>query len=290
MWVTALQGWFHDFWFTSEARTQFTYDGDFSLQIAGTDDMFVFINGILVSDLGGIHQLIPAALNVTGTTGMATITEGGALDGTGAILRCPGADPYTGLTMNNPVITDGNGHANCTIPTCDCRTRTVNLGLQMGRTYELAIFHANRHPTGSDLQLTLSGFQHNRSVCQPRCGDGVRSGGEQCDCGDAAAPTPSDPACGGMKNNDGTYGGCTTQCKLGPYCGDGIVNGSEECDNGSLSNNVGYGNMSGCAAGCKFPHFCGDGIVDATAGEQCDLGTQNGATGGACSATCQITP
>src|SRR4029077_3742839 len=88
-WYTAAQGWFHDFWFTSEARGLFTYDGDFSLQIAGTDDIFVFINGILVSDLGGIHQLTPAAVSITGATGMATITEGGALDATGMILRCP---------------------------------------------------------------------------------------------------------------------------------------------------------------------------------------------------------
>src|SRR5262249_17236239 len=240
------------------------YDGDFSLLVAATDDTFVFINGVLVADLGGIHSSLPAAVSVTGTPGMATITEGGSLDPSGLILRCPSGDPYTGMTMNNGAVTAGNGHANCTIPDCDCRARTVNLGLQIGRTYELAIFHANRHPTGSDLQLKLSGFQHNRSQCQPRCGDGIRSGGEQCDCGDAGAPAPSDPVGGGMKNNDSTYGGCTTQCKLGPSCGDGIVQAPEECDNGSQNNNVPYGNMDGCGPGCKFPHFCGDGILDAT--------------------------
>ncbi|HMF40904.1 MAG TPA: DUF4215 domain-containing protein [Polyangia bacterium] len=289
-WYTAAQGWYHDYWFTSEARTLFTYDGDFSLQFAAAADMFVFINGTLVADLGGIHQSIPAAVSVTGATGMATITEGGSLDTTGTmVLRCPGGDPYTGLTMNNPVITDGNGHANCTIPTCDCRMRTVNLGLQLGRTYELAIFHANRHPTGADFQVTLSGLQHNRSQCLPRCGDGVRSGNEQCDCGDAAAPAPTDPACGAMKNSDTTYGACTTQCKLGARCGDGILDaGYEECDLGAKYNTGSYGTMTGCTTACKFPHFCGDGILDAWAGEQCDLGVTNGTTGALCSASCQV--
>ena len=39
--------------------------------------------------------------------------------------------------------TDGNGHSNCTNATCDCRTRTVPLGLQTGRTYEIAVFGAD---------------------------------------------------------------------------------------------------------------------------------------------------
>jgi hypothetical protein len=51
--------------------------------------------------------------------------------------------------------------------TCDCRQRTVPLGLQTGSTYEIAIFSANRAFTESNLQLTLSGTTTTRSVCQP---------------------------------------------------------------------------------------------------------------------------
>ena len=68
----------------------------------------------------------------------------------------------------------------------------------------------------------------------PRCGDGIRTGGEECDCGDSTTTLSSDPSCAG-KGNDGSYGGCTSQCQYGPYCGDGVVDAAagEECDFGS---------------------------------------------------------
>jgi fibro-slime domain-containing protein len=287
-WYVGQQGWYHDSWFTDEARYLFQYDGDFTLQFYGDDDMFIFINGKLVVDLGGVHQRLPGKVSVTGATGMATIQEGGSLDLAGTtILPCAGGmDPYTGVAFNLQTGNDGNNHVNCTNATCDCRTRTVDLGLAMGRTFEIAVFGADRHPTESNYQLTLSGFQTQKSACAPRCGDGKQTGAEECDCGDANT-TPMDPACGGNHNNDTMYGGCTTLCKYGPYCGDGMRTDAEECDNGSRNNNVTYGNKDGCAPGCKFPHFCGDANVDESEGEQCDLGAGNGPTS-VCTAQCKV--
>jgi hypothetical protein len=206
------------------------------------------------------------------------------------MLPCPSSDPYTGLTFNNTANADGNGHMNCTTTTCDCRTRTVNLGLETGRTYEIAIFGAHRHPVESGLQLTMIGLESSRSSCAPRCGDGKVTGSERCDCGDASSTGSTDPSCAGLKN-DGSYGGCTTQCQPGPYCGDAFLDaGREECDLGSASNTAAYGNRNGCGPGCRFPHFCGDANVDTGEGEQCDLGPSNGTAGSSCSTACRIVP
>ena len=264
VWAPMTQGTFHNSWYTTEARYLFNFNGAFSLQFYGDDDLFIYVNGHLVIDLGGVHQRLPGQV-IVDAMGMATITEGGEVDAAGAIIPCT-------ATAVNPY-TLGVSNATCPGGTCDCRTRTLDLGLKAGSTYEIAVFHADQHPTESNYQLTLSGFSTTRSVCQPKCGDGVKSGGEECD--------------DGMMNSDTTYGGCSTQCKFGPFCGDGMMNGPEECDLGR-ANGAPYGTMDGCTTACKHPHYCGDGNVDAAYGEKCDLGPNNGTMGAPCDAKCQV--
>jgi hypothetical protein len=149
------------------------------------------------------------------------------------------------------------------------------LGLEVGKTYEIAIFHADQHPRESNYQLTLYGYSTTRSVCEPRCGDGVTTAAEECDEGAA--------------NMDGVYGGCTTQCKFGPFCGDGTKDdaGMEQCDLGR-NNGAEYGTREGCTTSCKTPHFCGDGIIDSAQDEECDDGANNGAMNSACTAKCGL--
>lgn len=263
-WVTSTPGVKHDSYFTSEARYFFAYDGTngISLQFFGDDDLFIFINGKLVLDLGGVHQQLPGKVTVSGEPGVATIVEGGCLDGgaTGNIIGAEVGSKVCATSSTAPAAASGD----------DFRTRTVDLGLKTGSIYEIAIFHADRHPPESNYQLTLSGFTTTKTACEPRCGDGVATAGEQCDCGDGTVPVPASCT---SANDDATYGGCRKDCTYGPFCGDGAVNGKEECDLDKRNGDTSLG-KDGCTVGCLKPHFCGDTIVDAN--EACDLGSLNG--------------
>lgn len=107
--------------------------------------------------------------------------------------------------------------------------RNVDLGLVDGGVYQIAVFHAERQTAASTFKLTLQGFATARSECAPICGDGVVGLGEQCDDG----------------VNDGGYGECGPDCRLGEHCGDGVVQAVEECDDG---NNL---DDDGCGSGCR---------------------------------------
>jgi fibro-slime domain-containing protein len=102
-------------------------------------------------------------------------------------------------------------------------------GLEVGNVYAIKVFHAERNPTGSSFKLTLSGFENAPTVCDPVCGDGVATLGEQCDDG----------------VNDGGYGECEPGCVVGPRCGDGIVQEDEDCDDGNRLDG------DGCGSACR---------------------------------------
>jgi cysteine-rich repeat protein len=283
----------HNFNFTTELRYFFQYRGGEVLTFEGDDDVWVFVNGRLAVDVGGIH--------------------------------CP--------QVGRVVLGDEDGSCNlqvADIPACTtpaftaCTTYTSGVGgeqsnnvdgrfnMTKGEVYEIVLFHAERNPTGSNFRLTLDGFLAPRSTCTTTCGDGIRAGNEICDtngpssgynvclntctinfCGDGTnqgAPneTCDPPATTPKVTYRQTAGGCGFDCKAAPYCGDHIVQAfaGEVCDDG-----VNSGAYGSCTSNCKgFGGYCGDGTVNGT--EQCDAASKVAyqANGTGCGFDCKWAP
>jgi len=70
------QGRGHNYHFTLELHTDFTYQAGQTFSFTGDDDLFVFIDGQRVIDLGGVHPAESASVNLD-TLGL---TEGNAYD------------------------------------------------------------------------------------------------------------------------------------------------------------------------------------------------------------------
>lgn len=86
----------HNFHFTTEVHTSFTYRGGEVFMFRGDDDLWMFVDGRLALDLGGLHP---------------------ALEGTVAM---------------------------------------DTLGLEVGETYPMDIFHAERHTTASNFRIVTT--------------------------------------------------------------------------------------------------------------------------------------
>ena len=70
-------GKLHNFAFTTELHTKFKYAGGEKFTFRGDDDLWVFVNGKLGLDLGGLHTPVEGTLDLDASANNLGITKGG---------------------------------------------------------------------------------------------------------------------------------------------------------------------------------------------------------------------
>jgi len=205
----------HNFFFTSEVRYWFKYNGTEVLDFTGDDDVWVFINGHLAVDIGGVHGALNDSVDLSDPTVAANL--GLTLDG---IYEAVVFQAERHLTQSN---------------------------------YRLTLSGFNRAPSQC-TSVCGDGIVSSVEACDDGVNDGSYGGcTPECQfapyCGDAIVQTEEGEICDDGLNLGGDASACAPGCQdTGSSCGDGVLQPSngEQCDDGNTVAG------DGCSATCTI--------------------------------------
>ncbi|MEO0324894.1 MAG: DUF4215 domain-containing protein [Myxococcota bacterium] len=200
-----------NFFFTTEIRFFFEYEGTEVLAFSGDDDVWVFINDRLAVDIGGVHGRVDRSVTLADTAAEFGLRVGGIYE---AVVFH--AERHTTRSQYRLTLSNFNRAPSVCEFTC---------GDGIVTRFEAC-------DDGADNGADYNGCTDSCTVA-PFCGDGVvqEEFGEVCDAG---TPVGSDS--------------CAPDCQtIERRCGDGVVQPDlgEECDDGNTENN------DGCDENCR---------------------------------------
>jgi len=236
-----------NFHFTSELKFWFYYDAGApppKFDFLGDDDVWVFVNGKLAVDIGGVHSALPSSLTIdAANAALLGMTSGKVYEFALFQAERHRSESNYRATFRGFV----RAKSTCTA-VCGDGIKTKFEACDDG-------VKNDSNDGGTPAYGKCSSDCKSRG---PFCGDGKVQAPELCD--------------DGVFN--GGYGKCKTDCTgVGPKCGDGLVQAAygEICDDGAQNaTNVppAAPPYDKCSSDCRSRPRCGDGIVQAP--ESCD--------------------
>ena len=219
-----------NFGFTTEVHYYFVYQGDEILSFSGDDDLWVFVDGFLCLDVGGLHPEKSGIMSFDPDplTQDPRAIQRAIVDACKANLE---PDKVYEVAIFHAERHFGASNFSLTLDGFVTESSTCDWTCGDGAV--------TRFEFCDDGSVENTGaYGHCMPDCQalgPHCGDGnLDEGFEECDDGD----------------NLGAYDGCNPDCTLGPSCGDGVrqPDFGEECDAGDNNGEPG----STCNDDCEL--------------------------------------